>query len=724
VTDSFTIDQARAALTQHFGFSGFRPGQERAVAAVAAKRDTLVVLPTGGGKSLCYQVPALMLPGLTVVISPLISLMKDQVDALEARGLPAAFINSTLSSSEVADRLSRAERGTLKMLYVAPERFDFGSAAERLSAMGVSLLAVDEAHCISEWGHDFRPSYLRVGQVRERLGAPPTIALTATATPEVRRDIVRQLGLVNPEVVITGFDRRNLRYHVVRTRTDRDKDTALVRALREHEGQAVVYASTRRAVERVTQMLRRARIGAIAYHAGLDDDHRHDVQEAFMREDVRAIVATNAFGMGIDKANVRLVVHYAMPGTLEAYYQEAGRAGRDGLPSDCVLLHAFQDRFTHEYFIKSAYPERPLVERVYGVLQRAADRTGIAPLTPAAIAVRSDGGVKEREAESALRLLAHAKAVAPEPVSMSSLWVRLMATPARIRAELGESDAAARGLLRELWRGAGKRFYDGIPVSPDMLPPGFGGMSGVRALLDELQERQFVVWHGTGGGIRLMDHAAPLTRFRIEWEIIDRRRRAELSKLDAMQMYAYTKRCRRAFVLRYFGDPDARSSCEGCDVCLGTHASAAEGGDAPARTAPRTKRNAAKRDAPAPAPSVRQAPASSSPVARPVVRHADRAPARSDAADLPDLGPNEIALVGALRTLRTELARAEHVPSYCIFPDRTLVEMALRRPDSFDTLASVHGVGPAKLDRYGERFLAVIRLATEPAPAPASQSRS
>ena len=717
MSDSFTPDQARDALRRHFGFPEFRPGQERAVAAVAAGRDTLVVLPTGGGKSLCYQVPALLLPGLTLVVSPLISLMKDQVDALEARGLPAAFINSTLTSGEVADRLARAERGTLKILYVAPERFDFGSAAERLKGIGVSLLAVDEAHCISEWGHDFRPSYLRVGQVRERLGAPPTIALTATATPEVRRDIVRQLGLAQPEVVITGFDRRNLRYHVVRTRTDRDKDESLVRALREHEGQTVVYASTRRAVERVTLMLRRARIGAIAYHAGLDDDHRHDVQEAFMREEARAIVATNAFGMGIDKPNVRLVVHYAMPGTLEAYYQEAGRAGRDGLASDCVLLHAFQDRFTHEYFIKSAYPDRALVERVYGVLQRTADRAGIAPLTPAAIAVRSDGGVKEREAESALRLLTHAKAIAAEPVSMSSLWVRLLATPARIRAELGESDAAARGLLRELWRGAGKRLYDGIPVSPDMLPPGFGGMSGVRALLDELQDRQFVVWHGTGGGIRLMDHTAPLTRFRIEWDIIERRRRAELSKLDAMQMYAYTKRCRRAFVLRYFGDPAARSGCDGCDICLGTHSADAEVADVPAV---RRSRRAAPKPAARAAPGVRQPPAT--PSARPAVRHADRAPARSDAADLPDLGPGEIALIGALRQLRTELARQEHVPSYCIFADRTLVEMAIRRPDSFDSLATVHGVGPAKLDRYGERFLAVIRLAPETAPA--SQPRS
>ena len=722
MSDSFSPDQARAALRQHFGFSDFRPGQERAVAAVAAKRDTLVVLPTGGGKSLCYQVPALLLPGVTLVVSPLISLMKDQVDALEARGLPAAFINSTLTSSEVSDRLARAERGKLKMLYVAPERFDFGSAAERLKSIGVSLLAVDEAHCISEWGHDFRPSYLRVGQVRERLGNPPTIALTATATPEVRRDIVRQLGLEKPEVVITGFDRRNLRYHVIRTRTDRDKDESLIRALREHGGQAVVYASTRRAVERVTLMLRRARISAIAYHAGLDDDHRHDVQEAFMREDARAIVATNAFGMGIDKPNVRLVVHYAMPGTLEAYYQEAGRAGRDGLTSDCVLLHAFQDRFTHEYFIKSAYPERALVERVYAVLQRAADRHGLAPLTPAAIAVRSDGGVKEREAESALRLLTQAKAIASEQASTSSLWVRLLATPARIRAELGESDAAARGLLRELWRGAGKRFYDGIPVSPDMLPPGFGGAGGVRVLLDDLQDRQFVVWHGTGGGIRLTEPAAALTRFRIDWEILDRRRRAELSKLDAMQMYAYTKRCRRAFVLRYFGDPAARSSCDGCDICLGTHTADGAVADAPAvrrsrrpdATKPATKA-ATRPNATAP-----QKPAP--PAARPTVRHADRASTGSEAADLPDLGPAEIALIGALRHLRTELARQERIPSYCVFPDRTLVEMAIRRPDSFDALANVHGVGPAKLDRYGERFLAVIRLSAEPAPASTSRS--
>src|SRR5665213_2075130 len=227
MTTPHTVEDARAALQEHFGYPAFRPGQEAAVQSVLAGKDTLVVLPTGGGKSLCYHVPALMMPKLTVVISPLISLMKDQVDALDARGLPATFVNSTLTSSQISDRLSRAIRGDVKLLYVAPERFDFGTTAERLRDAGISLLAVDEAHCISEWGHDFRPSYLRIAQLREKLGWPPTVALTATATPHVRTDIVAQLKLDSPTTIITGFDRVNLSYQVLPTKTDSDKDDAL-----------------------------------------------------------------------------------------------------------------------------------------------------------------------------------------------------------------------------------------------------------------------------------------------------------------------------------------------------------------------------------------------------------------------------------------------------------------------------------------------------------------
>src|SRR5262245_5197415 len=264
-----TLDAARAALTKHFGYPAFRPGQEAAVESVLAGKDTLVVLPTGGGKSLCYQVPALMLPKLTVVISPLISLMKDQVDSLTARGLPATFVNSTLTPNQISDRLARAQRGDVKLLYVAPERFDGGKTAERLRDSGVSLLAVDEAHCISEWGHDFRPSYLRISQVREKLGNPPTIALTATATPHVRTDIIAQLKLESPKTIITGCDRKNLSYHVLPTKNEGEKDDALVHLLRTNDGLAVVYASTRKTVERIAHLLAKSRIPAAAYHAGL-----------------------------------------------------------------------------------------------------------------------------------------------------------------------------------------------------------------------------------------------------------------------------------------------------------------------------------------------------------------------------------------------------------------------------------------------------------------------
>ena len=671
-----TIKDARRVLKSAFGYDAFRPGQEAAVSAVLEGRDTVVVLPTGGGKSLCFQVPALVLPGLTVVVSPLISLMKDQVDALTARGLPAAFINSTLTSAQVSDRLARVDRGEIKLLYVAPERFDFGRTGDRLRKAGVSLLAIDEAHCISQWGHDFRPSYLRVRKVREALGSPTTIALTATATPEVRRDIIRQLGLANPETIITGFDRPNLHYYVISTKNESEKETRLVEILRRHDGLAVVYASTRRAVDQLTNVLERSRIPAAGYHAGLDDARRHTVQEAFMTERIRAIVATNAFGMGIDKPNVRLVIHYAMPGTLEAYYQEAGRAGRDGLHSDVFLLHSFPDRFTHEFFIKGSYPERSVVEQVYQTLAKHSDSTGFVADEPDQLARSIKPKVNGREVEGALKILTRAGAVASSNGELDRVRVRLLATPERIKRELTGDANPELGLLRALWRGVGQNLRRGAAIDLNGLPPGIGGSPACVPLLDSLQNRQFLIWERLGAGLYLTDRSAPLSKFPIDWKSIDVRRGAELAKLQAVQRYAYTRECRRRFVLKYFGDPAARGACAGCDNCLGISAP------------PLQERSLAK-------------PVRNKRVRRP-------AEASNPADDAFQLGDEDQRLLGALKALRTSIAREEQVPPYIVFSDRTLAELAATRPRSMTAFGDVRGVGPMKLERYGKKFLDAI----------------
>lgn len=711
-----TLDTARDTLRTAFGYPDFRPGQAAAVQSILNGNDTLVILPTGGGKSLCYQVPALLLPGLTVVVSPLISLMKDQVDALTARGLPATFINSTLTSSQASERMARVARGEVKLLYVAPERFDAGTTAQVLRDVDVSLLAVDEAHCISQWGHDFRPSYLRVQQVREALGDPPTVALTATATPYVRRDIARQLALRNPSVIITGFDRTNLTYHVLPARNDAEKDNLLIETLNTHAGLAVVYASTRKAVERLSALLQANGIQAAGYHAGLDDEHRHDVQDAFMSERVRAIVATNAFGMGIDKPNVRLVIHHAMPGTLEAYYQEAGRAGRDGNPSNVFLLHAFQDRFTHEYFIKGSYPERTTIESVYQTLQRRVTPAGLITDSLDKISALTTSKTSVRDVESALRVLELAGAVTHAPESFTGTHIRLLATPERIKAELSdETPSLELGLLRALWRAAGQKLYTGANIDLAALPPGLGSTHELLDTLESLQDRQFLVYSRHGGGLTLTHPSASLDTFAIDWHRLDQQRQADLDKLQQVQRYAYTSDCRRAFVLRYFGDPAAAAhKCSACDNCLGITRPRPAKGD-------RSKASAGNGSAKNRRTTVRAHEADSSEFAsnRPNrhTRREDRSQRVSTTLatidqSLDALPPEARTLLDALRGLRSTIAREDAVPAYIVFDNKTLYHMALHRPQSLDALLEVPGVGPVKSTKYGPRFIAAIRDAS------------
>ena len=327
----------RDLLKRYFGYDEFLPLQEEIIASVLNGEDSLVLMPTGGGKSLCYQLPALRLDGLTLVVSPLIALMKDQVDALKSNGIPAAFVNSTLPFSEILRVQEQALQGVLKILYVAPERLALPAFQSFLSRLEVSLVAVDEAHCISVWGHDFRPDYRRLGELRNTLPGVPFLALTATATERVRRDILDQLHLDQPRQFIASFNRANLNYSVLPK--NRDSFEVLVELLQKHKGESsIIYCTSRKETESLAARLREGGFDAQPYHAGLENEVRRQTQENFIRDRVSIIVATIAFGMGIDKPNIRLLVHYDLPKSLEGYYQETGRAGRDGLPSDCVLL--------------------------------------------------------------------------------------------------------------------------------------------------------------------------------------------------------------------------------------------------------------------------------------------------------------------------------------------------------------------------------------------------
>lgn len=340
-------------LQQYFGHDAFRDGQEPLVDALLGGRDVFGIMPTGGGKSLCYQVPALMLPGVTLVISPLISLMKDQVMALRDAGVAAAFLNSALSYEEMQRVCRRMETGTYKIVYVAPERLTTEEFVTRAQRMDISLVAVDEAHCISQWGQDFRPSYLKIADFLQTLPRRPLLgAFTATATARVQEDIVRVLGLRNPLRIVTGFDRPNLYFEVQKLQ---DRMAALIRLIEARRDKSgIVYCATRANVERVCEQLNRRGIAATRYHAGLSAEERQQNQDDFQYDRKTVMVATNAFGMGIDKSNVGFVLHYNMPKSLEAYYQEAGRAGRDGEPADCILLYSGSDIMTAKFLIQNS----------------------------------------------------------------------------------------------------------------------------------------------------------------------------------------------------------------------------------------------------------------------------------------------------------------------------------------------------------------------------------
>lgn len=567
---SNTVNLDLQTALHKFGLSEFRRGQREVIDHVIAGNDCLCVMPTGGGKSLCYQLPSVVRSGLTIVVSPLIALMKDQVDGLTKRGITATLINSTLSPSEQAYRLERVAGGHYSLLYVAPERLRNPTFLDAIRSTPVQLLAIDEAHCISEWGHDFRPDYQRVGKFREFLGGVQTIALTATATPRVRQDIVDSLKLRVAKHFVTGFARDNLFLGVAAVHSDREKDKKLLEFLETDPGSGIIYAATRKRCESLVELLSKERKMSVgAYHAGLAPEQRKLIQDQFMRGELEAIVATNAFGMGIDKSDLRYVVHYNMPGTLEAYYQEAGRAGRDGHSSQCVLLYSAQDRYIQEFFIENANPSREVLQSVYEfLLGREEDPI---ELTAEQIRELMNAPTTSEAINSALQILARTDVLERLEVAGGLAMVRIQSNLPTLIDLLPRDATVKRTVLRAVEKAVGDRRDEAVYINPRWLMNQLGmerdTLSRHLRELCSLPGFEYVPPF-RGRAIHFRKRDVPFDSLKIDHASLDARKKSDYEKLDQMVAFAQSRSCRQKAILQYFGDTSA-ANCKICDRCQG-----------------------------------------------------------------------------------------------------------------------------------------------------------
>jgi len=608
-----------AVLKEYFGYTAFRPGQEELIGALLSGRDALGVMPTGAGKSICYQIPALLLPGITLVVSPLISLMKDQVNALTQAGIAAAFLNSSLTDEQYREAFRRARAGRYKLLYVTPERMETESFIRFAENTRISLVAVDEAHCVSQWGQDFRPSYLKIVNFIEHLSYRPTVgAFTATATAEVREDIIRILKLSKPLALTTGFDRANLYFEVAKPKS---KSAYLRSFIRKHSsGSGIVYCATRSAVERVCEALIGDGVSATRYHAGLEDGERKQNQEDFIYDRSRVMVATNAFGMGIDKSNVSFVVHYNMPKNLESYYQEAGRAGRDGSAADCVLLFSEADVQTARYFIENPDGNAELSEEERGrILKRDLERlekmTGYCRTGSCLRSYILDyfGEKNGGRCTNCGNCCGEY-----ELIDITTEAQKILSCVARVGRTY--SFGLGKTLYIQILRGsrAGRITQLGL----DALPT-YGLMGGIQ----EKQIQEYFDFLVSAGYLEISSDKYP--------------------------------------VVRLTGSAD--------EVLFRA---------APVRM-PVKKKQSGKKSTGRPRGAL--------------PKTGEGAPADGQG-DLP----------GALRELRTRLARKAGVPSYIVFSNAVLAELAERRPRNMDELLEVPGIGEVKARRYGREFLKLI----------------
>ncbi|WP_038160909.1 ATP-dependent DNA helicase RecQ [Verrucomicrobium sp. BvORR106] len=563
--------ELRTALKQYFGHDAFREGQEQVIEALLAGRSSLAVFPTGGGKSLCYQLPALLMDGLTLVISPLIALMKDQVEALRAKNIPAARLDSTLSGDEVAQVLGDMRSGRLKLLYIAPERLMSESFMERLSRVKISLLAIDESHCISEWGHNFRPEYLRLAEVARKLQLHPVLALTATATPGVAEDIRRTFRIAPEDHIQTTFLRRNLAIQITPAPVKQRLALLTQKLKEERHFPAIVYVTLQQTAEEVATYLGKAGVHARAYHAGLPDDHRNEVQDAFMSGGVDVIVATIAFGMGIDKADIRSVYHYNLPKSLENYQQEIGRAGRDGQGSHCEMLACADDLVVLQNFVYGDTPTPAALRQVVDHLLRQGHEFDISRYD---LAHSTD--IRPLVLETVLTYLELDQVLTPLGAFYSGYQVRFVHGEARL---LSGHKPDRQEFLRKLFN-SGKRGTRWVTLNVDESAAAIGETrERILKALTYLEESGDIECKPTGlrHRFRLCDDATkrdPGAICQRMQTLFAERERKDAGRLERVLELAVDPSCTTRHLLRYFGE-EMPSDCGTCGNCRSSQAGSA-----------------------------------------------------------------------------------------------------------------------------------------------------